>query len=187
MSDPPSSLLPTLTFLLGFGAKYVTDLLQDQRLSRREREARKDARQDFLQQRKSDFQRQNLLKLQEASMKLVRSGARQHLADEKAFKMTGKWQGHLLPEDVSDEGYLAQRATTILMVRISDPEIRRLVHELKGSCECLGRVADLKEGNLVLASAGSIHDSLNQRIGEVLRNLDEEDTAAAQPGSDETT
>ena len=180
MPDAPSTWLPILTFLIGFGTKFLTDLFHDQRLSRRESEARREARRDQLQQRRSDFQRQNLLELQESCMKLVRSGARQHLADKAAFKTTGKWQKHLLPEDVNDESYLAQRATTILTVRIGDAEVRQLVVDLKLRCAELGCVANLERGDLVLDKAGLIHDELNQRIGVALRNLDEEDTVAAR-------
>jgi hypothetical protein len=179
-TDASSVLLTILSVVTGFGVKWATDVLEDRRRVRREREARRESRREFLQQRRSDFQRQNLLDLQDAAMNLIRSGARQHHADVMAFKETGKWQGHLLPEDVSDECALAQRSTTTLMVRIEDDETRHLVDALKRNTSQLGDTADLAAADRLLSSAAKAHDTLNNRIGEVLRNLDQEDAAAVE-------
>jgi len=180
MSETSSVLLTIVSVVTGFVVKWATDTLEDRRLTKRQREARKEARRDFLQQRQTDFQRQNLLDVQEASMSLMRSAATQHHADTMAFRQTGKWQGHLLPEAVSDDCAAAQRATTTLAVRIRDVEVRRLVDELKGTCVGLTRTTGSDEADRLLASAVRIHDALNRRIGDVLRNLDQEDNSAAQ-------
>ncbi len=175
-----SSIGPVLSFVAGFVAKWIVDWQDDVRRTRREREARMEARRDVLQQRRSDFQRKNLLDLQEACMKLVRSAGRQHHADTMAFRQTGKWQGHLLPEDVSDACALAQRETTVLMVRAADEQLRIITDDLKAKCAALGKVTSEADGDALLSATGTTHDTLNRRIGEVLRSLDTEDTAAAQ-------
>jgi hypothetical protein len=180
MSDTPAVLVTILSVLAGFGAKWAGDALDDRRRSRREREARKEARRDLLRQRRSDFQRQTLLDLQEACMKLIRNAAQQHHADIMAFKQTGKWQRHLLPAEVNEAGGEAQRATAVLTVRILDPEIRKLADELKSACAGLGKVDSLATGDGLLEHAGAIHDALNRRIGETLRTLDTEDDQAAR-------
>jgi hypothetical protein len=177
-TDTPSVLLTILSVVTGFAVKWATDVLEDRRRGRRDREARRDARREFLEQRRSDFQRQSLLELQEAVMLLIRSGGRLHHADVMAFKNTGKWQGHLLPEGVSDEAALAQRATATLMVRVEDEEVRRLVASLKSDTARLGQTADREEADHLMRSAAENHEVLNQRIGELLRSLDREEATS---------
>jgi len=67
-----SAAIPVVTFLAGFGAKWLLELEQHRRLTAREREARREARKTVLEQRRADFQRQTLIELQEICATLLR-------------------------------------------------------------------------------------------------------------------
>jgi hypothetical protein len=74
-----SSWFPVLTLLLGYATKSLTDWLEHRRNTRREREAREAVRRDQRFERRTSFQRQTLLDLQEASMQLARSVGAIHI------------------------------------------------------------------------------------------------------------
>jgi hypothetical protein len=69
MADPTpiasASWFPVLTLLLGFVTASISDWLRDRRAGLREREARETGRREQLFQRRTTFQRQTLLELQE--------------------------------------------------------------------------------------------------------------------------
>jgi hypothetical protein len=92
MADAPSGWFPALTLLVGFGVKSVSDWFQDRRALRREREARTEARRDQLRERRSDFQRQTLLDLQEAASDLIRACGAIYVQNVAAFRQTGLWR-----------------------------------------------------------------------------------------------
>src|SRR5687768_4612193 len=71
----PNEWFPVFTLLLGYGTKAFSDWFQHRRAREREREARDAARRDQLFERRTSFQRQTLLDLQEAIMRLTRTTA----------------------------------------------------------------------------------------------------------------
>lgn len=178
MLSDSTTLVAIITFLAGFAAKGVSDWLQDRRLTMRERDARREARRDFLRQRCSEFQRQNLLELQEASMKLVRATAQLYLHDEVSFRRTREWQREPIPGDVNEGTRSLQAETATLVVRIHDSEVRELTSDLKSACTevVFGRTYEVSER--IFQQLGPIHLKLNERIGLILRSLDDEDLAA---------
>ena len=91
MAEATVGWFPVLTLLLGYAVKAASDWLQHRRTSERERQAREAARQDQLFERRTTFQRQTLLDLQEAVMRLARSSGAMHHQDVMAFRKTGKW------------------------------------------------------------------------------------------------
>ena len=175
-----SGAISMLTFLAGFGSKWVLELVQHRRLTAREREARHEARRDLLLQRRSDFQRQNLIELQEACSQLLRTTGQTNHHDVVAFNETNEWQKSLLPEEVS-EGFRRQQSTaTLLSVRVRDSEIRRLTEELQDVATVVAKSSGAAESERSLQNMAEIYRVLNQRIGVVLREL--EDTEVSGQG-----
>jgi len=172
------SLLPLVSFIGGFASKFALDEFQGRRIHKREREARREARRDFLAQRRSDFQRANLLELQAGCMDLIRAAGQTNHLDAMEFRKSGQWQKVLLPDDLNESFRVQQASTTMLSVRIRDEEVRRLVSDLKHAAGEIARASDLDSSNTWLRSVATVHSKLNDRIGEVLRNLEDEDEQA---------
>ncbi len=177
MSTFLSAAAPTLTFLAGFSAKWLMELEQHRRVTAREREARRAVRRDFLEQRRADFQRQTLIELQETCAVLLRKTGQAHHSDEMAFKQNGEWQKALLPENVSELFGDAQRRAQVLLVRVRDPEVRKLAEDLKSYCSAVvqspARATSRRAADQMIIT----YDELNRLIGAALREL--EDTEAA--------
>lgn len=170
------SLIPLVTFLAGFGAKWLEQWFQDRRVTEREREKLAAARRDLLHQRRADFQRENLIALQEAAHNLIRATARAQLHDAARHKAGDKWGITPLGEDIDDSLLEAQRSTGRFGVRILDHSVRDLNHKLKAACAAtsLAKTAEISAARM--EEAGDVYVQLNERIGEVLRGLELEDT-----------
>jgi hypothetical protein len=168
-----SSWFPVLTLLLGYATKSLTDWLEHRRNTRREREAREAVRRDQLFERRTSFQRQTLLDLQEASMQLARSVGAIHHQDKMAYRSTGKWSKQLLGDELSEGNRLAQARTGLLGARVRDDTIRELIDKLKTySAEVINSPTP-EDSERAESSMTVVFDELNQRIGEVLRKLDD--------------
>lgn len=176
MKIEPAVWFPVVTLLIGFGTKWIADFAQHRWNARREREARLEQRRDLLRQRAADFQRETLLALQDSSAKLVRATGKSHHQDVLAARAGGAWGRQQLVDNVSDEFFQAQVATSTLRVRVRDDQVRNLALAVSDHCIAATMSTDQRaaERTLLVMSDASI--ALNERIGELLRNLDDEES-----------
>lgn len=149
--------------------------LNDTRLNERERERRREERRDRLASRRNEFQRETLLALQVACQRLIRNAGASLHHDIVAYRTTGKWQKGLLPNGLSDEQLDLNTQTMLLATRVRDEEIRRLSEELRIRLTHVFQTSGEAEAEFILMSAGSIQAPLLERIGQLLRNLDDDD------------
>lgn len=170
----PDSWFPVFTLILGYLAKSLSEWLQHRRTIEREREARDAVRKDLLFERRNTFQRQTLLELQEALKGLVRTAAQMHHNDVMTFRATGEWGKSRLPEDLSDSFRLANANTSALAVRIRDEQVRTQVRDLKSNTSGVAMARDKDSSNQALFGTVESFEGLNERIGQLLRTLDDE-------------
>jgi hypothetical protein len=168
-----SSWFPVVTLLIGFATKSVSDWFEHRRSIRREREAREALRRDQFFERRTSFQRQTLLDLQDASMQLVRSVGAIHHQDKMIYASTNQWGKQRVGDDLSETNRLAQARTGMLGPRVRDGTVRELVSKLKTHSVEVLRSETLEDSERADLALIIIHDKLNERIGEVLRNLDD--------------
>jgi hypothetical protein len=163
---------PVVTLLLGYALKSVSELVGHRRTLQREREAREVTRRDKFYERRTDFQRQTLLDLQEAMSDLIRSTGAAHHQDTMAYRQTGKWQKHLLGEVLDESCHKAMRRTLILWVRVQDDSVREMVQRCR---ECASKVMvgpNKEDSDVALANMAKIFEELNPKIGELIRTID---------------
>jgi hypothetical protein len=174
MSDiATTGWFPVLTLLIGFATKSLTDWLDHRRTAKREREAREAVRGDQLFERRTGFQRETLLALQEASMQLARSVGQIQYLDEMAHRATGQWHKQLLPEDLSEANRLAQARTLMFGSRVRDNSIRELVEKFRSLCTKITFSPNLEDSNRAMLEQVEVYTELHRQIGVVLRNLDD--------------
>jgi hypothetical protein len=173
MPVPSDSWFPVLTLILGFGASSLAELLRDRRLLNRERESREALRRGQAIERSTNFQRQTLLDLQDALFQLARAAGASYHQDLMAYRQTGQWQKQLLPDGSAEAVRLAQARTSILHVRVADVGVRELVCRFKAEVVAVLMSPGLAESEYSHASMGTTFEEINQRIGEILRSLDE--------------
>jgi hypothetical protein len=180
--------VPYVTAAVGFISAALLDLLRDVRAHRREREAhaltvtrereaREVLRKDQLLERRVTFQRATLLELQEELAKLVRATGEGHHQDVMAHKAGGHWQRQLYNEELNQRMHLANVKTLLLGVRVRDEQVRELTKNLRELSASVARSRTPEAAEHALYEGTLIYEKLNDRIGELLRQLDDEERA----------
>lgn len=172
---PSETWFPVITLIIGALLKGTFDALTDRRIEKRERAARRERRLDEIQLRRANFQRATLLELQEAISQLARFTGKSHHLDVVAHRKTGKWQKQYLPEDLGEGLLVANTNVSRLRVRVRDEEIRRLAESFSKNCADIAVSGGEAVAEKTLRQMGSVLVELHERIGLVLRNLDDDE------------
>jgi hypothetical protein len=119
------------------------------------------------------------MKLQDEAVTLAHSaGSMNHLA-EMEFRKTGKWGGWLFPEGLSDEAHRANVTIMVLTSRVRDDRVREIVESFRHHANCVGIARTREADREALEKMGELIQPLHERIGEVLRKLDDDEDADA--------
>jgi hypothetical protein len=166
--------LPVLTLVLGYGLKSISDWVEHRRTSEREREARAATRKDQQVERRIEFQRKTLLELQDTVMDVARTTGSMHVKDLTEYRESGKWQRQLFPEDLAEQNRLAHARMAMLASRVRDDTVRLIVGDFKDAAVKSTMSPAKDESEQALSRMMTAFEALNQRIGELLRLLDDE-------------
>lgn len=172
----PEWLSTTITLLAGGALTIIAGWLADRRASERERERRMDERRERSLVRRNDFQRESLLALQDASQRLLRSAGAMLHQDVVAHRTTGKWQRQQFGDELSNEQLRAMTDTMLLTSRVRDEKARGLADQLRVQAAAVSSSAGEDQAERAMVVAGDIQQMLIQRIGQVVRELDDEVT-----------
>lgn len=163
---------PALTLVVGFLIASVTEWWRDLRISKRAREARKEA----IRERRIHFQRKTLLDLQEEMLKLIRTTGEMHRADNMAFRTTGAWQKQKIEENLDDRGFVANLQASKLGVRVRDELVRKLLEMVRSEAISTIDSRNPEDAECAIKNMQIASEKLNERIGELLRELDDEES-----------
>jgi len=170
---------PVLTSFLGFAAGGITEWFRDKRTSKREREARESASRAQRFERRTNFQRETLLNLQDSVAKLARVTGKMNYLDSMEYRKTGKWGGQQFPENLSDDAQQANVSVMLLTSRVRADDIRELAETFKDEANRVALCRNAEEAKDALNNMGMVLRSLYKRTGEVLRTLEEAEEASA--------
>jgi hypothetical protein len=171
-----NGLFTVLALLLGYGIKYFEDRVQHNRTLDRERETRRALRQDAIAERRTQFQRQTLLDLQPALLDLARQAGKMHLHDLTDYRTTGVFHSKAYPDDVNENFRAATALTSMLAVRVNDDIVRVLISAFKSAASDIGDAESPDDSDSDFQTMSTLFVELQERIGVVLRALDEDDT-----------
>lgn len=164
--------------MIGVIAKAFFDEWGNSRKAKRDKVARNEQRLDAFRLRRSEFQRANLLELQDEFMKLLRIVGRIHSHDINEFKKCGQWQKHLLPDDL-DEGFrLSNVSVSRLVSRIHNDELRKHVENVIIVSSRLSIAKSEEESARYFGEFINSSATTNQLIGNVIRKLDDDEEDA---------
>lgn len=170
-----SVILTLCTALGGFLLSELSSLIRDHRSLKREREARYEARGEQMKQRRTEFQRQTLLDLQDSLAKLVRATGQGHHLDDMASRASGQWQKQLWGDDLDERYRLAQVQTSLLGVRVANEDVRNDIEELKAASSKTALSPSKASADAELERMARAYERVNRRIGDLLRGLDSDD------------
>jgi hypothetical protein len=160
----------------GYAAKLIEEVVRGSLTSRRETIARSEERRLKRLERQVLFQRETLLGLQEALEKLGRTTASAFHNDYMAFRRTQTWQKELIPDGLDEEHRLNFAKVRLLTARIADDEIRSRVAKLVDLGTSVGSCESAAVAKRCLDEMVHVDSGLNERIGQLLRRLDAEET-----------
>jgi len=165
---------PVVTLLVGYVTNSTSDWLTDRRILKREREAREATKRETRLERRTSFQRQTLLELQDALLELARTEAEMNLFDMRAYRETGEWhKGRFAPE-LDERNRMANARTAVLTSRVRDESIREMVKKFKDKTTAAMMSTNIDECRAAQFEGTPIFTGLTERIGEVLREIDED-------------
>jgi DNA-binding HxlR family transcriptional regulator len=90
-----------------------------------------------------------------------------------AYRSTGKWGKQLLSDELDEGARLAQARTGMLAARVRDDTTRELTDKLKNRASDAIVARTPEDSERAEIDVTLIYTELNQRIGEVLRKLDD--------------
>lgn len=108
-------------------------------------------------------------------MKLTRAAGKMNHLGEMEFRKTGKWGAHLFPDDLSDAAHQASVTILVLTARVRDEGIRKMVESFRSYANRVGISPTKETDREALAKMAELLQPLHERVGEVLRKLDDDE------------
>lgn len=175
----PDWIETVLSVVSGGAVVIITQWLADSRLHRRERARRAEDRADRIAMRQSDFQRETLLGLQVAAQKMMRNTGATFHRWSVALRGGTPWGAGRLPENLEEEGLRWRTETMLLASRVRNADVRNLADLLREHCTAFDLSKTEPQGEAAMAAAGRTHEMLIQRIGQLIREIDDVDQSSA--------
>lgn len=173
----PSIWFPVVTLVVGVFLKALFDSFAEKRRAAFDRESRIEKRKELILMQRIDLQRKALGDVQVAVVDLMRYTAQISLADIKAFRSSGKWRHEPLGDDLNEKSRSAFRQVTLTKVRVRDEHVRGIVGSVSGLCADVTLARSSNESENIIQAAGQLFQELNEKIGEALRALEDEEQA----------
>ena len=167
-----TTLLPIFTLILGIFLTSAFEYFREGRTSKREQKVRKVKREESIVSNRIEFQRETLLKLQEAINEMGRQTSKLHIFDLDHLRKGGKWQDPILPPDVDEAQRAAVSLVSLLYVRLHDKNIKMLVDEFRTDANNTLKSVDKLNAEQAFQKMHKTFVLLNEKIGEQLLDLD---------------
>ncbi|MGE8149808.1 hypothetical protein ACQKP5_00965 [Pseudomonas vancouverensis] len=173
----PSVWFPVVTLVIGAFLKAVFDSWTEKRRAGFDRESRVEKRKEIILMQRIDLQRKALGDIQIAISDLMRCTTVLHLAECKLWDKAGSWKSGDLLGDVNDLSRAAFRQVTLAKVRVRDEHVRDMAERVSQLCSQASFAQSLDESEDAVLSAGSLYNVFNEKVGESLRALEDEEQA----------
>ena len=170
--------LPVLSAFGGFAFASFNDYFKDKRASERDREARDATRKLQQLERRTTFQRQTLLDLQESAHKMGQVCGTIFFMRRERFLETGVWGEEDIPKDLNEDLRQSVSRTVMLSVRVRSDSVRDVVGTFKGFATGSATASTKADAQKSLSDMSRALGPLHESIGSVLRKLDDDEEAA---------
>jgi hypothetical protein len=169
----PEVWFPVVTLVIGIVLKIVADVFADRRALKAQKELRDHENRYTSMIRRTAFQRETLLKLQECVQDTSRAANEVFLSDLANASLGHGWSRAKIPEEIDQKFFNTQRKLSLLQSRVRDEEVRTICEKMKSYLIKFSFPKDQNEAMELLGHISSQSDQLNERVGLILRELDE--------------
>ncbi|MDD0985790.1 hypothetical protein [Pseudomonas shahriarae] len=173
----PSVWFPVVTLVIGVFLKALFDAWSENRKAGFEKQARVEKRKEIIFLQRIDLQRKALGDIQIALSDLMRCTTVMYLAESKMYHESGEWGAGELASDVCDQSRSAFRQVTLAKVRVRDEHVRDMAERISKLCSQVSFSESRDDSEDALIAAGRIYDEFNEKVGESLRALEDEEQA----------
>jgi hypothetical protein len=164
---------PAATFAAATAGAYVggwLTLKAERERSAREAAARQEADERVVAERRSAFQRETRLSLQDSLHRMGRFAMQVHLADVRHFREEGIPYGTGgVPTEADEHLRIETSEVTKLAVRVVDDELRALVNEMKTALIEVTTARSSEAQVDAVRRAGPALEATYDRVGKLLR------------------
>lgn len=172
MADLAVVAIPIVTLLIGWALSQIGDARKDRRQAARDRALSEAQSAERVVERRTAFQRETLLALQEAMAGLVRATGRIHYEDTLQARVAGEpWGTAMVTEELSERHMEVTVETSKLLVRIEDAQLRELVANFVTFSSGVGRARSKEESRKLLAQTIEAHALATECLGALLRSV----------------
>lgn len=121
-------------------------------------------------ERTREFQRSNLLELQDALSTGMRLIGRAHIEDVESFRNSiNNGRSSFLSEELNQELLISSRKLAILTERVADDSLRESIKALRNEMTSVLMAKTESESKSVLQYASSLFETTMENLGDVLR------------------
>jgi len=117
------------------------------------------------------FQAKTMLEMQEAALNLVQLGTELIIQWNSRCSTGDNWLGARPRDDLFNRNLLARARSEMIAARVDDATVRRIIEELQKHADGLLGSKSSEEAAKELTFMFAYSGKLNERIGEVLRQL----------------
>ena len=152
--------------IVGASASILTTLINSNKAIKLQTKADKLKREEQAR----EFQRENLLKLQEAISVALRNCSRIYFEDLENLKKGQKWSQSLVGQELSEETRISQRELLILTERVANDALRKSLSGVRSQMAKVQLAGSKREADLEMQKLTMESNELMTEIGRVLRN-----------------
>lgn len=152
--------------IIGAASSILTTLLSNQNAFNLQAQTHRNERLNLFRQ----FQRENLLRLQDLLADLVRLNRLAYFEDLKAYQETQNWGGNHINQDLDQSIMLKSRELAMIIERISNVELRKELTDLAKSMGSYFIANSHEIANFILEDTEKKFMQLMTMIGVELRN-----------------
>lgn len=157
-------IFPTVTLALGFFGNYLIEGAREKHKTKREQEAR----QITIQDRKTNFQRETLLGLQETMKSITQLTFSEYLRIKKMYQKDKIWNNEI-ETSVKEEYNKLMFSFVVLKARIFDDKFRTSLNAFHSATTEMINAKTYKDALTARTKAGRLFESQMNYSGELLR------------------
>lgn len=152
--------------VIGASASIITTILTNNSSNNFQLKIEKLKREDIARQ----FQRQNLLSIQEKFYMLYRLVGKVHIHDTSNFEKTGEWRNQNLELSLDKELTDSLREISYLIERVGNDELRMKLSEIKTLLADVCIAKSIQEQQSLLQKSSNDFKIVMEKTGKDLRN-----------------
>lgn len=167
-------VVPVVTLVVGWGLKWLQDNYTESRKQAAEAALRREQRQELLRSRRLDTERENLVMVQKLLGRIGRSYTQLYLADQRAYRVTGRWGEPLDVPEIDEQHRATLQELLPVKARLHSRDIAEAIDSTTAAMSGSFATRDPEEAKQIWRSASQQCLDVQELIGDRIREIESE-------------